>query len=458
MLGRGTLLLVIGFGFIMLRLSIDMTNKVSGMVLNTYGYYDISKARDAANVGAQLGLMMLSKDPSLYKGDIIKDYKPKTGSLAGTTINVKCDTIPVTADSIIIRLRSIAEYSMPLKNIFGESVKLVDTTEVRLSRTRFIRRSFTQLAWMTVNEGNIFFITGDTLWGKVHSNSNIHVSGSPVFKEKVTTSGIINPVKNDAIFENGFETRVPERAFPNDLSELWKNKVNSDTNSTLYVEFNRGTTADGDGYVIIRKGSWTGQRTDSIRIPYSPTPSSTRLVIYSNQDIRVRGTVDGRISICSKRDIYIDDDVRYERPYPPFSSITNTDDMLGLIAERNVVIADNTANNGNDLHLHANIFARTGSFMAENYNNRGVEGRIWLLGSIQQKDRGAVGNFSGNTLRNGYWKSYYYDKRLENPEWYPPFYPSFTMPPTFGYSSILNWWESYSASTSEQSKYFLMFE
>lgn len=441
MIGKGTILLVVGFGMIMGYVTLDMTKMVGKMAANTFAYYDLAKARDAANVGAQLALTKLTKNKNAYKtSPMISNLKPTTGSLAGTTINVYADTFQVLPkkDTTIIRLRSVASYPMPLKNIWGENITLRDTVEVRLIKYNIDSVKFTQLAWMTINEGNVFFITGDTIWGKVHSNSNIHVSGSPVFKERVTTSGIIDPQKNKAIFEKGYETKVNEIPFPNDLSSLWKNKMNVDTTQPLYVEFFPGTSAEGDGYVIVRAGSMNGAKLDSFQLPYAPTASSFNLVIYSRENIYVRGILDGRVSICSKEDIYIVDDIRYER----YNS--TSDDMLGLIAEQNVIIANNTANDKNDLYLDANIFARRGSFMAEDYNKRGVEGRIWLHGSITQKDRGPVGNFSGNKIQNGYLKSYYYDERLKDPNNYPPFYPGFKST-VLGYK-VVNWWESYNAT------------
>ena len=132
----------------------------------------------------------------------------------------------------------------------------------------------------------------------------------------------------------------------------------------------------------------------------------------------------------------IENDITYERV--PTGNGSNTTDMLGLIADDDVIIANNTANNGNDLNLHASIFCRNGSFTAENYNTRGVEGTINLIGSISQHDRGAVGNFSDGTLRNGYHKSYHFDPRLNNDKMYPPSFPSYyTFIPI-----VTNWWES----------------
>jgi hypothetical protein len=108
-----------------------------------------------------------------------------------------------------------------------------------------------------------------------------------------------------------------------------------------------------------------------------------------------------------------------------------------LVAEESVVVADNTAN-ASDCCIDASIFARSGSFGAEDYNKGGTRGRLYVNGSIVQDTRGTVGTFSGSKIKTGYLKSYTYDQRLSDPAFRPPFYPGF-FTQTYNISS---WWES----------------
>ncbi len=97
------------------------------------------------------------------------------------------------------------------------------------------------------------------------------------------------------------------------------------------------------------------------------------------------------------------------------------------------------------IDIHASIFSRTGSFEVENVTTKPIEGRIRLIGSIAQHDRGAVGQFSGDDLNKGFWKSYRYDTRMDPPDnpndpmAHPPSFPGFTTP---GPLHVTNWWES----------------
>ena len=155
--------------------------------------------------------------------------------------------------------------------------------------------------------------------------------------------------------------------------------------------------------------------------------------ILGTGKVSIRGTLDGKLSIGSLTDIVVTDDILYEQN--PLSG--TSDDMLGLVAEQNVIVADNAANNTN-VEINASIFARTGSFTAEHYNSRPVSGTLKVIGAIIQNARGAVGTFSGSTINSGFSKRYNYDPRLADPSVRPPFFPGFYRK-TF---AIANWWEN----------------
>jgi len=332
---------------------------------------------------------------------------------------------------------------------------LNDTVEVRLDYDKTY--SFSSFGWMSLNEGNVFFTTGDTLWGKVHSNSNIHIDAKPVFWGKVTTSGTFDPKKNSGVFKSGYESGVAEKPFPNDLSGLSTNATNKlsgidagHTNTQtalLYVELKPGTSADNDGYAILRTGSFTGTKVDSI-----PLNGSTDNVIYSTQDIHVKGVLDGRLSVASNTNLVLDGNITYERkpdPYhtdpgltadPPALTLAGnlSSDMLGLVAGNDVTIPSSYSG---DIEIDGSIFAKSGSFQAENWNyNHSGDWRINIIGSVCQKDRGAVGQTNGN----GYKKSYRFDPRYDDAfsaqaNMHPPSFPSYSQPSNV---SIKNWWES----------------
>jgi hypothetical protein len=308
-----------------------------------------------------------------------------------------------------------------------------DTVDVTFAASG--NNPFTIFAWFTNIEGNIWWITRDTVWGRVHSNDTIRVNGSPVYWKKVTTAKTFYPKPgrgtNRAKFKDGYETGVAAVHIPTDFSYL----VTAATlggrkyTSEIWITLSPGTAADNDGMVYIRNTE-TGPIVDSVSLS-DPTFNKA---ILGTQRVHVKGTLDGQLSIASLQDIYVEDNILYEKNPQYYPS----DDMLGLIAETDVVVANNWANN-HDCEIHAAVFAASGSFKAEDYDERPVSGWLRLLGSITQNIRGAVGTFSGETIRSGFSKRYRYDIRYEDLTVRPPFFPG-TDPGTL---QIAGWWESF---------------
>ncbi len=166
-------------------------------------------------------------------------------------------------------------------------------------------------------------------------------------------------------------------------------------------------------------------------------------VLSSTGIIHVKGTLDGMLSLAATSttglgDIVIEDDVRYEKN--PMT--TTSDDLLGIVAEHDVVVADNAANNAN-CAIDGCIFTRSGSFRAANYDNSSpvhlnpLYGTLNILGSIVQNTRGPVGTISGSTLATGFSKRYRFDDRLTE-TFKPPCFPNYLSK----VYAITNWWES----------------
>ena len=189
---------------------------------------------------------------------------------------------------------------------------------------------------------------------------------------------------------------------------------------TLYP----GTSADNDGYAIVTAGS----SHDTIQL----NNAAFNGTIVGTGKVTVSGTIDGRLTIGSLTDIYIIDNVLYEN-----TNLSTTNDVLGLVADNDVIVADNTANRS-DCEIDASIFARRGSFAAESHDHGDPRGLLRLLGSVVQNTRGAVGTFSGSNLQTGYYKRYRYDTRLSDDNFRPPSYPGFYRK-TY---KIAGWWEN----------------
>lgn len=165
-------------------------------------------------------------------------------------------------------------------------------------------------------------------------------------------------------------------------------------------------------------------------------------VIFTPGNVGVSGTVNGLVTLYAKGAIVVLDDVRYAND--PVKSVCH--DILGLISDYDVVIADNAINtppqtyssgskkyfsldDTKDLYLHSVVMALGSSFRVQDFDQGPTDvndcdgvnngrGCIFLSGGLIQKSRGAVGTSTGT----GYSKRYTYDHcAIVNP---PPYFPT----------------------------------
>lgn len=421
MIGKGAIIFVLGFGVVFGIVSYQLQNLENKAITNMAYYHNVTNSHNLASAGANTAMSSFYQDTTL-RGTIYSQTFT-TGVFTGGTVTAEVQDVPNSR----IRLRSLSQYK-----------GFRDTVDVYFSKVKW--NSFTMFAWMTNFEGNVFWITGDTVWGRVHSNGNLHMQGRPVFWEKVTTAKNINPKPgtggNNAIFKKGYEKGIPSIGYPTDLSEI----INASTNGgrmftgNIWVELDPGTSSDNDGMAYIRTSA-TGSIIDSINL----SNPSFNGALYSTGNISIKGTLDGKLTVSSGTNINIIDDVVYENiTYTKDPLSTTSNDMLGLVANNNVIVADNTANNDN-CEIHASIFVRNGSFYAENYSTRPLSGWLKIIGGIIQDTRGAVGtfNYGTTTIKTGFSKRYIYDARLGEGQ-FPPYFPGFySMKP-----NIVAWWEN----------------
>jgi hypothetical protein len=419
--GKAGLILVVGFSAILGYIAMNVANVSTQAVTNMSMYTAMTSSHNVALAGANARLAQFYQDST--------DWSTTSKTFTGQNFTGSYSAGITDIGSNRLRMRCVSTYPLG-------AASMHDTVEVFFDRTK--KNSFSLFAWMTNFEGNVFWITQDTVWGRVHSNGNLHINGSPVFMQKATTAKGFDPPKvgkgtNKAIFKDGYETGIAEIDFPNNLTEIVTASVGGGRRYTtdIFVTLSPGTSANNDGVAYIRGGT----------LPTSPIIDSIQLngsgfngAILGTGSVGVEGTLDGQMTICSQTNMYIHNDVLYERN-PRF---TTSDDVLGLVAEDDIVVKNNAANNSH-CEIHGSIFTRTGSFTAENYNSRPVSGELRVLGSIVQETRGAIGQFSGSTITSGFSKRYRYDTRLNDPAFRPPFYPGYYVS-TY---AITNWWESY---------------
>jgi len=314
------------------------------------------------------------------------------------------------------------KYSVSIQDYGTNKVKIVsvgsfeksaDTVSVLLQPT-----SFAHYAYYSKTEGNIFWVTGDTVWGPFHTQDSMKISGTPVFKGRVSAKLGTHPKNSGAQFDGGFISGE-NIDLPLDFHEA-ENAASS--GSSLFPSGDLWLTMNGSSV------EWKTSATGSPTVTPLSTFAPNGIIMVSNGNIYLKGTLSGKLTICAEGsssqglgNIYIEDDVKYSVDPRTQTSY----DLLGLLAENSVIITDNTANN-NSVVLQASIMCRTGGLTAEHHSTRGVSGTLNLLGGIIQSQRGPVGVFSGGTygqpvITSGFRKNYKYDNRLylESPLLFP---------------------------------------
>ncbi|MCB2211033.1 hypothetical protein KQI52_02845 [bacterium] len=310
----------------------------------------------------------------------------------------------------------------------------------------------------------IWFYTGDTLYGRVHSNDYIGIKQSPVFYGPVSTSkDEFREYAASAHFEYEPQFNVPEVYFPEQADDIRNGAANqgnffSSNNNTWLYQF-EGNNGGWDWYKWERG---TGvEPNDNNVIDFGYVAYSLNTICFVEGDLYIKGElVQGKSTISSGGQMYLIDNVKYADVSVVAPSIPdNSPNILGLVSEKNIIIRNSTRNgkenggndNPNAPHDQAHIVITAGlvalgqSFTFEHQNDtiegtcnanstpqeapwdhgsylytggQDERGYIYIRGAVAQQRRGYV--HRSNCGGTGYDKSYDYDFRLQtNP---PPLY------------------------------------
>jgi hypothetical protein len=426
MFGKGAIILVLGFIILFGMISIQLNGLENNAIGNMSYYYNTTQSHNLASAGANIGVSRVYQDSSLR--GVVTSQTFSSGPFTGGSITVRVDSIDIKT----LKVTSISTYQVyaPTRKTYS------DTIEVSFDKNPY--QYFSMFSWLTNSENGVNWTSKDTVWGRVHSNSTLNISGSPVFMEKVSTTKAISPKPgtglSKGIYKKGYETGVASVDLPTNMDSinLAANSAGRKYTRQIWITLSPGSSAENDGKAYIRYTS-AGTIVDSISLG----DPSFNGVIYGTDSVCIKGTLDGKLTIGSNENIYIVDDVLYEK-----NALTNPscDDVLGIVANNNVIIPNLTPATTN-LEIDGTIFTRTGSFTAESYTTRTLanSGKLTVIGGIIQNIRGPVGTVdSYGNLATGYSKRYRYDNRLANPSFRPPFFPGYWRKTL----AIKNWWEN----------------
>lgn len=258
---------------------------------------------------------------------------------------------------------------------------------------------------------NLYWTHSDTIWGPFHQQNNIKASGHPVFMGKVTTNGTVEYQTSKAVdepeFNGGFQNNV-NLTFPSgqitnlESKAVFGGKVfNNTVSDTIYLIF--------AGENIKWKKGFDKPETIEEGLVMAPNG----VIFGKNVIFKIKGIVTGHYTVASNKDIYLEDDIVYSND-PRVDPAS--DDLLGIASLTNVKIA-NTPANQHDINIDASIYCEQGGFGAGWSSFPINNGKINLLGGIQNYKRVQIGVIGGY----GFSRNYRYDERLRI--LFPPFYP-----------------------------------
>jgi len=406
--GKASLFVVAGFSLMFLVLANNFGTVSNRSIDNYVNYFTDATAHNIAISGANLAANEIYLDPTWEDGF-------SNLSFQGGEINVDVNVVDVYQN--IREIVSTADYK-------GAS----DTVWVTLAPSKF-----SKFAYYSVNEGgNIWWTENDTVWGPFHTQDYMRAYRHPVFYGKATTKKKLvyydSQKKDKPYFYGGFEQGIdlplPTDGVDNIEPSADANGFKITGEDTVYITFDLDTLKYRFSY------------SDPDTAVYLPTVAPNGLIFAKNSIVRLKGVIQGQYSIVSsgsdwagKGKIYIDDDIVFSQDPRIYPSST---DLFGIIAQNEVLITDNDANN-DDINIHGSIYCENGGFGAENYNSRPVSGNINLLGGIIQDTRRAVGTFNSSGPASGFAKRYKYDNRLMVAS--PPMFPG------TGSFEIVSWLE-----------------
>ena len=414
--GRGSLFLVLGFSIIFMVAGRNFNSVATQTIDNYNKYFYKTQCRYLANTGVNV------INNKLWKNAALPD-QTYTFSFAGGTI---VDSL-VTTDAV----RNIKKIVSTGTITLGDGTVYSSTTKVIVQPSLF-----SKFAYFSNDETpggtTIYWTTKDTVFGPMHTNDNLNVSGNPVFEGDVSIGGSLKKANSSdqpqfwSNFENNVQISIPDTGVSH-VSRYASGGAQFTGHSLVYFEFR------GDSVRYRSATSGTGS-TWTYKLASTFAPNG--VIYFQNAEVHVLGTVKGRYSLAvdgttgNQGSFYIDDNIVYNTD--PQTN-PNSTDMLGLLALNNVWITDNTANN-NNVNIDAAIYCQTGSFGAQDYSTRPAAGFINLVGGITQATRGAVGTIGYNgSIATGFSKRYRYDNRLLST--YPPYYVG------CGSYEIVSWFE-----------------
>lgn len=292
---------------------------------------------------------------------------------------------------------------------------------VRQVRVRLLEETFSAYQWFVNQGGWRWFRSGERFEGPVHTNKMLQIDGAPWFGSKVTAAqGLTMQLGSAPIFEAGYELHVDPIELPSfdvvtsTLGDAAAVAGVFEPPFKGYYELVFARTQPGYlSYRAVDEKDGPGEWSD-VEI------AVTNGVFWFGEDVHVSGVLDGEVTIVSEADIWIEGDILYEDSSPGSGPNVGCDDLLGMIAHNDIVIASTLPDIG-DREVHGLMMALGNDINAEDYQVGPPRGAFILYGGLMVEKSVHLGEYQHEILISGYSRDYHWDQRLQT--WAPPLFP-----------------------------------
>lgn len=435
-MGKQLLVYVIGMSMMISYAMLNM-NKTSLDSQDSYALsYGRTMARNIAHAGANIGTQLCLADTG-YNTNLID--QPFNGGRYSMYVTKSGDTTRVT---------SIGHVGMRYYDVASQSwqTQILDTVEAVLRRISFSRYGWFMEKNKNAAGAEIWRYTGDSIFGPVHSNDKWNLKGTPYFSDKVTATyppktGTINGVYAP-VFANGYQWGVTVQRPAAHLSKLLSM---SQSQGGFVNNIQSGTAKDvkltflSNGNVAVRiPPTGTAMRNDTVSLA---TIAPIGIIVVKDADIRVSGTYKGKVTVVAlkgsastKGNVWIESNALVAATNPGTNQ--SSQDILGIIAERNTMIArDNSRNSSTIVNIQAAIYCQDGEIAVQDYKVIPNHGTIKMYGSMTQNTYGAWNTFnSSGSVVTGFRRHVRFDNRFASMS--PPHFP------TSSNLKLFAWWEN----------------
>ena len=250
-----------------------------------------------------------------------------------------------------------------------------------------------------VNNAHLNIGSGAEVWGEVHSNLNIKIfGGGVIFHDEVTA---VNKVLfyEGATSANTTFLAIPAPGYWEDVAPIPMPDISAFDNLKTFAVTDGFYYPNATSIEILN---------DQVSIDGNPAVNlPPNGVIFCDNDINIKGTLDGKLTVASMQTINITDNLLYADPYPYNTDpLTITDppmDLLGLIANNHIYIPSSAPY---DLEINAAMIARTGKAYCSLSTTKG---QLIIRGSLCTSQLSYFASTSGHGYTD---RDYYYDPSL----------------------------------------------